>query len=158
MPAQTSISQNALKLMESMVSHSKALRSPVKKTGLQLYQEDVAPSTKDWKALYQWDNHFSLIFITPPERTNKQLINLLYNDVRNLTSTFNFSRAPKCVFSNNDTKVLSLRNNHPSLFFLYLGITIMLGTNKQLVNLLYNDVKNLTSHCELLHWSQVCGF
>ena len=92
-PARTSISQNALKLMESMVSHLKSLRSPVTKTGLQLYQEDE-PSTKDWKALYQWDNHFSLIFITPPERTNKELINLLYNDMKNLTSSLNFSRAP----------------------------------------------------------------
>ena len=110
-PAQTSVSQNALKLMESMVSHLKSLRSLVKKTGLQLYQEDV-PSTKDWKALYQWDNHFSLIFITPPEQTNKELTNLLYNDVKNLTSSLNFSKAPKCVLSNNATKALSLRDNH----------------------------------------------
>ena len=63
-PAQTSISQNAQKLMESMVSHLKSLVSSVKKTELQLYQEDVVPPTKDWKALYQWDHRFSLIFIT----------------------------------------------------------------------------------------------
>ena len=121
--AQTSVSQNSLKLMESMVSHLKSLRSPVKKTGLQLYQEDV-PSTKDWKPLYQWDNHFSLIFITPPEQTNEELVNLLYNDVKNLTSSLNFSKAPKCVLSNNATKALSLRDNH-SHFFIYLGNTIM---------------------------------
>ena len=30
-----------------MVSYLKSLRSPVKKTGVQLYQEDIVPSTKD---------------------------------------------------------------------------------------------------------------
>ena len=45
----------------------------------------------------QQDNQFSIIFITPPERTNKELINLVYNDVKNLASILNFSRAPKCV-------------------------------------------------------------
>ena len=29
------------------LSNLKSLRSPVKKTGLQLYQEDIVPSTKD---------------------------------------------------------------------------------------------------------------
>ena len=48
----------------------------------------------------------------------------------------NLSRAPKRVFSNNDTKPLSLRDNHCCPFFIYLGITI---------NLLSKDVKNLTS-------------
>ena len=85
-PAQTSISQNALKLMASMVSYLKSLKSPVKRTGLQLYQEDIVPSTKDWKELCRWDNHFSLIFVTPTEWTNKELINLVYNDVKK----FNF--------------------------------------------------------------------
>ena len=133
------LAENALKLMESMVSHLKSLRRPVKKTGLQLYQEVVVPSTKDLKALYQWDNHFSLIFITSPEQTNKELINLFYNDVKNFTSSLNFSRAPNCIFSNNATKALSLRDNHSCLF---LNISALQSCGD---NLLYNDVKNLTS-------------
>ena len=72
-------------------------------------------------------------------------LSFLYLFVKNLTSILNFSTAPKCDFSNNDTKALSLRDNHSFLFFIYLGITIMLVTNKQLINLLYNDVKNVTS-------------
>ena len=95
-PAQTSISQNAQKLMESMVSHLKSLVSSVKKTELQLYHKDVVPPTKDWKALHQWDNHFSLIFITPPESTNKELINLLYNDVKNFY--FELQQSSKVCF------------------------------------------------------------
>ena len=77
------------------------------------------------KALSVCDNHFSLIFITCPEKnlqTNKQLINLLYNDVKNLTSILNCYMhsplqdiencrriGPKRVSSNN---ALSQCHNH----------------------------------------------
>ena len=43
-------------------------------------------------------------------------------------------------------------------FFIYLGITIMLVTNKQLNNLPYNDVKNLTFYFELQQSSKALFF
>ena len=53
-------------------------------------------------------------------RTNKQLITLRYNDVKNFSSTLNFCIGPTSVSSNNDTKALSLRDNHCCLF-LYIS-------------------------------------
>ena len=50
------------------------------------------------------------------ERTNKELINLLYNDVKNLTSILSFCIGPKCV-SNEDIKALFLCELHFSLIF-----------------------------------------
>ena len=58
-----------------------------------MYSNNVA------KALAVCDNHFSLILISCPEnhlQTNKQLINLLYKDVKNLTSILNCYIHPKC--------------------------------------------------------------
>ena len=135
-----------------MVSHLKSLRRPVKKTGLQLYQQDVVPLTKDLKALYQRDNHFSLVFITPPEQTNKELINLLYNDVKNFTSSLSFCIGPKFVFSNGDTKALFLCELHFSLIFTSRPLNHQ-QTNKQLITLMYNEF-----HFKLLQWCQHCTF
>ena len=59
--------------------------------------------------------------------------------MKNFTSSLNFSRAPNCIFSNNATKALSLRDNHSCLF---LNISALQSCGD---NLLYNDVKNLTS-------------
>ena len=47
-----------------------------------------------------YDNQFSLTFITPAENhllTNEQLINLLYNDVNNLTSILSSSKGIKSI-------------------------------------------------------------
>ena len=78
-------------------------------------------------------------------RTNKQLINLLYNDVKNWTSSLSCCIGPKCVSSNNGTKaLLFLCELHFSLIFKSQPL-YHLRTKKQLINLLYNDVKNLTS-------------
>ena len=41
-------------------------------------------------------------------RTNKHLIKLLFNDVKNLTSILSCCIGPKCVSSNDDTKALFL--------------------------------------------------
>ena len=112
------------------------------------------------------------------ERTNKEPINLLYNDVKNLTSIFSFCIRSKYVSSNDDTKALFLCELHfshiftsrpfwasalvPSvssnddrkaLFLCELHFSLILTsrplndqrTDKQLMNLLYNDVKNLNS-------------
>ena len=74
------------------------------------------------------NNHLSLFCISQQYnhlRTNNQLINLLYNDVKDFTSILSFCICPKCVSSNNYTKPLFLRDNHCCLFFIYLGITII---------------------------------
>ena len=81
--------------------------------------------------------------ITLPEnhlQKNKQLINLLYYDVKNLTSILSGCIGPKCVTSNKDNTV--------SVNYFWLIITRPdnhLRKNKQLIKRLYNDVKNLTS-------------
>ena len=41
------------------------------------------------------------------QETNNQLINILYTDVKNLTSVLNCCTGPKCVSSINHTKDLS---------------------------------------------------
>ena len=75
-------------------------------------------------------------------RTNKQLINLLYNDVKNITSILSFCIGPKCVSSNDDTK-LYFRVNYTFHFF--YKSTFKSSADKQTINLRYNDVKNFTS-------------
>ena len=76
---------------------------------------NIVTSKKDWKALYQWDNHFSLIF----KRTNKLLTNLDYNDVKYLTSVLKFSRAPKFFLTM--TQKLYLYVIITRVFFLYIS-------------------------------------
>ena len=75
--------------------------------------------------------------------SHKLVINLLYNYVKNFTSILNCYIGPKCVTSNNVTKALSLCYNCFSLIFIS-RLENHLRTNKQLSNLLYNDVKNFT--------------
>ena len=56
----------------------------------------------------------SQIFITRPDTDlglNKQLINLRYNDMKNLTLILYHCIGPKCVPSTNDTKALFLCDN-----------------------------------------------
>ena len=49
-------------------------------------------------------------------QTNNQPIDILYNDVKNLTSILSFCIGPKCVSSKYDTKALFLCELHFSLF------------------------------------------
>ena len=52
-------------------------------------------SNNDAKHLSLYDIHFSLIFITRPDTDlglNKQLINLHYNDMKNLTTILHCSK------------------------------------------------------------------
>ena len=65
--------------------------------------------------------------------------------MKNLTSSLNFCRGPKFFFSNTATKALSLRDIHSSLFLVISPHYNHVGTKGQLINLLHNDVKNLTS-------------
>ena len=63
-------------------------------------------SNNDAKPLFLYDIHFSLILITRPDThlgLNKQLINLRYNDVKNLTLILYYSIGPKFIPSTNDT-------------------------------------------------------
>ena len=106
-------------------------------------------SNNDAKPLSLYDKtiQFLLTFLTRPDThlgLNKQLINLLYNDVKNLTSILNCYVGPKCVASNNDAKPLSLYDIHFSQIFITRPDTDT-ELNKQLINLHYNDMKNLTS-------------
>ena len=73
------------------------------------------PSINDTKALSLYDNHLLHISISLPDNhlhTNNQLINLLYNFIKNLSSILNCYIGPKCVASKNNTKPLSLCDNH----------------------------------------------
>ena len=82
-------------------------------------------------------------------KKNKQLINLLYYNVKNLTSILNFCIGPKCVTSDNDNRMF----DNPFKLFLMPRPENHLHTNKQLINLLYNDVKTLTSifrYCKVI--------
>ena len=75
-----------------------------------MYQEYILEET--WKSFYLCKMIACHIFpITLPDshlHTNKNLINLLYNDVKNLSSILNCYIGPKCVASNNYAKPLSL--------------------------------------------------
>ena len=90
---------------------------------------NIVPSKK---ALYQEDNQ---IFITPPERTNKELINLVPNDLKKLTFYFELQQSSKVRFSNNHTKDLSLCDNQSCPVLIYLGITIMFGQIRNVLTL-----------------------
>ena len=104
-------------------------------------------SNDDTKALFVCELHLSLFFTSRPlnhQRTNKQPINLNYNDVKNSTSILSFCIGPNCVSSNEDTKALFLCELHFSLIFTSRPLNHQ-RTNKQLINLNYNDVKSFTS-------------
>ena len=76
----------------------------------------------------------SLILITRPSNhlfTNKQLIVLLYNEMKSLSSILSCCRGLKCVFSNNGTKALS----QVSLILITRPSNHLL-TNKQLIDIL----------------------
>ena len=62
-------------------------------------------SNDDTKALFLCELHFSLIFTSRPlndQRTDKQLMNLLYNDVKNLNSIFSCCNCVNIVPSKKD--------------------------------------------------------
>ena len=76
-------------------------------------------SRKVQKALSVQDSRLLHIFyiFTWQSSANKQPINLLYKDVKNLISILNCYIGPKCVSSINDKKALSLCHNHYSFNF-----------------------------------------
>ena len=76
--------------------------------------------------------------------TNQSLITLFYCVVKNLTSIFSYCIGPKCVSSNNESKALSVCDNHFSLNFITRPSNDLLK-NKQLIVLLYNEMKSLSS-------------
>ena len=98
--------------------------------------------------------HISINLPNNHLETNNLLISLLYNDVKNLSSILNWYICQKCVSSKNITKALSLYDDQFSIIVITRPEN-HLRTNKQLINLLYNDVKNLF---ELQHSSKVCVF
>ena len=87
---------------------------------------------------------FIYLCITITLGTNKQLINHLYNDVKNLTSILSCCIGPMRVSSNNDTKALFLCELHFSLFVTIRPLNHQ-RKNKQLITLLYNEMKSLSS-------------
>ena len=76
-------------------------------------------------------------------RINKQLINLVYNDMKNLTYSLICFNGVKSVFGNIDRKALSVWDNHIDSFFTTTR-KCLLWINKQLNILDYDDMKNLT--------------
>ena len=76
-------------------------------------------------------------------RINKQLINLVYNDVKNLLYSLICFNGVQSVFWNIDRKALSVWDNHIDSFFTTTR-KCFLRINKQLINLDYDDMKNLT--------------
>ena len=76
-------------------------------------------------------------------RINKQLIKLVYNDVKNLAYSLMCYNGVQSVSSMEDPKRLSLRDNHIWLIFLQVHINCSLQINKQLIKLVYNEEKNL---------------
>ena len=87
---------------------------------------------------------FIYLCITITLGTNKQLINHLYNDVKNLTSILSCCIGPMRVSSNEDTNALFLCELHFSLFF--FKSTFKSSEDKQtVITICYNDVKNLSS-------------
>ena len=76
-------------------------------------------------------------------RTSKQLIKLVYNDMKNLTCSLIWFNCVQSVFWNIDRKALSVWGNHIDSFFTTTR-KCFLRINKQLINLDYDDMKNLT--------------
>ena len=94
--------------------------------------------------IHPYDNQFPPTFITRPEnhlQTNKQLINLLYTDVKNVMSIFRVSR----VYPRAKLEKLYLYKIIASYIFSTSFPDNHLHTNKQLINLRYNSVKNVFS-------------
>ena len=94
-----------------------------------------------------FDNRFSLFGISQQRnhlQTNTQLVNILPNDVKNLTSILSCCIGHKCGYCNDDTKALLLCESHFSLIFQSRALYHQL-TSKHSINILCNDVKNLTS-------------
>ena len=78
-------------------------------------------SNNDTKALSLCNNHVSLIFITRPSNyllTNKQLINLLYNQIKSLSSSFSWCNNVIIVVLRKDRLALSHGHNHFDTFLL----------------------------------------
>ena len=71
-------------------------------------------------------------------RINKQLNNLVYNDMKNLTYTLISCNSVSL------TKALSLRDNHIDSYLQLTTPKCYLRISKQLINLVYNDMKILT--------------
>ena len=78
-------------------------------------------SNNDTKALSLHDSFFSHICITQPKNhlpKNKQLLNLLYDDMESLSSIFSWCNGVKIVVSRKDPRAVSHEDNH---FFITLA-------------------------------------
>ena len=85
----------------------------------------------------------SLILVTRPLNhllTSKQLIDILYNEMKSLNCTLNCCRGLKCVSCNKGTKALSQVSH-----ILITRPSNHLLTNKQLIDIQYNEMKSLNS-------------
>ena len=74
-----------------------------------------ASSNNDTKASSVCDSCFSHICITRPKNhlpKNKQLINLLYDEMESLSSIFSWCNGVKIVVSRKDPPALSHEDNH----------------------------------------------
>ena len=102
-----------------------------------------------WKIqnVYLWEiitfDLFSYNFPKCSMRINKQLINLVYKNMKNLLYSLIFFTGVQSVFWNIDRKALSVWDNHIDSFFTTTH-KCFLRINKQLINLDYDDMKNLT--------------
>ena len=70
------------------------------------------------------DNCFSFVFTTRPKYrlpTNKQLISLIYNEMKSLSSIFRWCNGVRIVDSTKDRLVLSHGDNHFYIFFITLA-------------------------------------
>ena len=90
-------------------------------------------------------------------RINKQLIILVYNDVKNLKWILSCCKCVHSVTSVKDPKRLSLRDNH--IWYIFLQLQRMLSAdNKQHINHLYNDVNHSGFIYNLMQSNKVCIF
>ena len=111
-----------------------------------------------WKIqnVYLWEiitfDLFSYNYTKCYIRTSKQLIKLVYNDMKNLMYSLICFNGVQSVFWNIDRKALSLRDNH--IWLIFLPLHQMLYAIKQATyKLVYNDVKNLAqilSRCKCI--------
>ena len=79
-------------------------------------------SNNDTKALSLCDSCFSLICITRQKNhlpTNKELINLVYDEMESLSSIFRWCNGVKVVLSMKERLALSHGYNHFDMFFIF---------------------------------------
>ena len=87
-------------------------------------------------------------------RINKQLINLVYNDIKNLLYSLICFNGVQSVFWNIDRKAFSVWDNHIDSFFTTTRKRF-LRIYMQLINLDYDDMKNSTYILISCKWFQI---